>query len=766
MHKILIINIIFLYFFSYGIMAQTPFGDIQIKEAFEYSRKWYSTNYFSDPLNGLATPAPAGEAADPSRISKYEGYAEAIQSHITMYQITKDKAHLIKAINFGLGLMSRRYDYLVLSSGHKSWTDFDIESQRLEYWYEGFICAALAELAYIMLAEPVYSPELVNLPLPVQLIANPLPSYSPYIPVPLTTYGDIGAWFTHRVNETLTYLRNEYWADDAGWLYGNGGAFNCNFYLSHKGLQGLNMHSPLTVAVMYLKAIDPDATMGFIPDKIVDFYFSEVPIYNDDDDNTNCDPLDLLDYTSGCKEFVPMHLNENYNAYWWFYEGWSRVSNNDESGCFGATNTNCRKPCSELTSNIEDLGHADFTMEFPIHAMQFGNQYFSDDDMIRWRNTFAKLIWDPYNPQGPGFHTSIYGRFDNGVSNDLQSGCWDVADNGYFNCDETNAPNGIGFWGVPLRFMPLYKYDGADGTATEPNVYNIVMDYYRDKVESKVIANSNIQNNRSIYGISRVASAQWDKECPNLTLYNRDVVYNQDFFAKGDLIIAPNQDSDPFYTAKSFADPEITTQDFFVEPGVTANFKAGKRIVVKKGHIKSGARSRGYIDASLYDCGSGRLAADESKENNKNSNNDNETLAQSNINHDEIRNSDNTKSAGQRINGLNKSTGNAGAENETANTVSHHNSFSIVPNPSANGLFTISGAIGTITITNLLGEVVFQSANLLINSSANQKIDISTYPKGIYFVKLFLSARTGKSRTDVEGIQNGNEISVQKIVYQ
>ncbi len=76
------------------------------------------------------------------------------------------------------------------------------------------------------------------------------------------------------------------------------------------------------------------------------------------------------------------------------------------------------------------------------------------------------------------------------------------------------------------------------------------------------------------------------------------------------------------------------------------------------------------------------------------------------------------------------------------------NDVTIFPNPS-NGIFSIQQQIGkknsqTIEIFNLVGEKIYTT----INNKATNEINISTFPKGVYFVKL----------TD------GEKVSTEKIV--
>ena len=188
----------FLYFSS-AVIAQ-----LQVKEGYEKARKWYTDTYYSNIINTVHINDSGNE--EPERLQAYEGIAEAIQSHITMYRTTRDKAHLVKAINMGMDLVNKRTYY-------HTWSDFT-EDEVGGYWYDGFAAAALAELAYIMIAEPNYYPDIIYKPIPVQLLTNQVPAGLP----PAPTYGAIGSWFRDRVNETMTYYGAVQWADDAGFF--------------------------------------------------------------------------------------------------------------------------------------------------------------------------------------------------------------------------------------------------------------------------------------------------------------------------------------------------------------------------------------------------------------------------------------------------------------------------------------------------------------------------------------------------------------------
>ena len=84
-------------------------------------------------------------------------------------------------------------------------------------------------------------------------------------------------------------------------------------------------------------------------------------------------------------------------------------------------------------------------------------------------------------------------------------------------------------------------------------------------------------------------------------MYNRDVVYSQDFNVKNNITVAPQQ-ADNFHQLNdnSFADPINTNNNFTIESGVTTNMVAGKSITLNAGfETKPGCNFVAKIDNSL-----------------------------------------------------------------------------------------------------------------------------------------------------------------------
>ncbi len=148
--------------------------------------------------------------------------------------------------------------------------------------------------------------------------------------------------------------------------------------------------------------------------------------------------------------------------------------------------------------------------------------------MVRFRNTLTKSLY--YNDGGVGhFHNMVNGQ-NSGYADDQCS---------------PNCPPDV-FRHEVLDWMPLERYD--DGSL--PSAYEDPLDH-----TSALISSPNTQalgGAHSYRGLAEVVQAQWRRECVDLRLFNRDMVYDQDFNVKGRLIVQPMETfeqsaSGPYY---------------------------------------------------------------------------------------------------------------------------------------------------------------------------------------------------------------------------
>ncbi len=545
----------------------------------------------------------------------------------------------------------------------------------------------MAHFVYIIKVEK--HDELYDLPICHQCLANSTTSS--------TTFGEFADWLSDIVKERLNKAVDDLWRGSDVAFFKNRKKDDDN--IDNDDAASLNFQAPwgLTLIYMYLAEGYNGDDYGVMALQMAQLYLLHyVDLFKDPD----CE--DSL-ATSECFSLPVLRWKSN-NSYWWYHSGWS-VNKHYHLACI--FNEPYRGRCSGYTAGKESLDYGTLDILFPLLYNKYADYfnphltsglYFEDYQMVRFRNTFTKNLYagaGNFNCAVDGTDGPIY------EGDDIVTECPD-------NYKRTSCP----------AWMPLYKFDDiGDGTHT---VYEIIMDYYNNYLK-----NSTSDEVRKYFvtiqykGLADIVSAQWDKECPNmnLTLKNRKVVYDQDFSAQNILIVEPKAPNE-YYTSNenSFADPVITEDKFIIEPGVTVNMKSGNIIILKHGfHAKEGCRFHAYIDPDLCESGGNKMLV--------------------------ISNNENTDENFNEI------------INDTTFLYKGEDNISIImyPNPNyGNFVIALSGSNEnslSIEIANLMGSIVYKKENIQSNLL---NIDISSHPKGIYFVKAFL----------------GDKAFVEKIIYQ
>jgi hypothetical protein len=205
-------------------------------------------------------------------------------------------------------------------------------------------------------------------------------------------------------------------------------------------------------------------------------------------------------------------------------------------------------------------------------------------------------------------------RFANTFKNNIwsfsQNKCFpNVSGEGF----ETQTKSTAGCVSVPCEIGdPVLAWDSfawAELNAYDNSFTNILYNITKEIVQQQMNTASpaNWINGGRLHGLSHVMNAQWKNECPDVTMYNRKLTYNQNLFAPHDLTIFPTA-NDCYHQSgvNSFASPIIQEDVFTVEPNVTANISAGNKIVIKgEVHFKAGSEVRLFIDPALNNCFTG-----------------------------------------------------------------------------------------------------------------------------------------------------------------
>lgn len=519
-----------------------------------------------------------------------EGWGTDIISYINLYKTTYDKAYIIKAINNSLEIEYDRRDVKFPSTDatNKCWTYKDMpeqngESQENIIHKNGRALWGLSELVYLIKHDnDLYSTILPQVPM---IINNPFS-------ITFTTYGDFAIWLQSKLEETIDFINTYYWSDD-GVAEGNEVGF-LNYDQSSMNINMQATYGSALVLMGILLADDNNQIKGqsYIDKalKIVDL-FKNYPLRI----HNNGGSCNGFNYDNCDKIIYPLMTGkdntafDDVNSYYWFASAW-RESN---------SNTDCwahRIQCTDLYDHIEDISHAIYTLTLPLTLTDYYSMYSPIDasQMVKFKNTFTKHV---HIKNSNSFWSSVIGNNNVTLGNDLYGSPDAVAYTKYSN----------------LAWMPLYKYteqnDGAD------NVYDILMNFYKSTINNINPTNDPFNNDPEFiqffrdpqhlnyFGLSEVVKAQWEKECPDLTLRNRDVVYDQDFFSKNDLIVdasLPNP-FDPDNVNNSFAEPVIDEPEFIIEENVTCNMKASNSIQLKPGfHAKAGCTFHAYIEPSCF----------------------------------------------------------------------------------------------------------------------------------------------------------------------
>lgn len=649
---------LFLVFLTQAILnnslsAQAPYN---LKEQYDH----FNFSYPYEPYTG-------GYTTDIELAKNLgDGMSYMLESYLKMYEATGDKAYLYKFINHTVKIQSMRGSFPSTGGAHygpDSWSAHPM------FYHNGLILWPMAHFVHLVLMD---QPDLQIVPLSTVCLNDP---------TTLSTMGDFAYWLQGRVQESMDDFITHHWGGSSkGFIQAVDTVTNASmeinkeaafgstcFYIGHT-LPAPNLYLTISALIAALYK-----TNVFIEDHCIGF------------------PCSLLTYND-----LLLKLNTSQNSYSWYSEGW-RIS---YRGC--GCSLVYQPDYPQYQSAMEDISHASLVLTFPLIAYKYGlnnggTPYFTNTEMTRFRNMFAKNVWkgssDPYS-----FYNSVTGS-DYGIS------------------EHSGVANAYDM--MALTYMQLEKFDEYD--SDPETVYDIIMNFYKHKIIDGNPANMSQGN--YFTGLADMVSAQWQKECVNLTLYNRDLVYDQDFTIRNILSIAPEQidDMHTSLTADSYADPVISSAEFIIEDQVVSNMTAGEEIVFKPGFTaKTGCSLTASINTSA--CTDGRSMA--------------------------------LTEPGSYVNAMipEEITGQPVSTEAPPELNKQVWDVEIFPNP-GKGVYTIQLKDETqipkdalVTVYNFMGTIMLQKQLLDINET----IDITGKAKGFYYVKL----------------ESGNEVKMRKIIYE
>lgn len=465
-----------------------------------------------------------------------DGMSHILDGYITMYKTTLDKGYLNKFVLQSLGMMNNRHDIAYDLNGvlNDDLTGIDDVPRWAAYTYQdGYILGSLADFVhFIKIEQPALQTETLYQFSDIQ--NNPFGAN-------FNTYGDYANWLGQRINESLFwFINNGYWDDN----FAMKDSPEDDYALPiNKQVGFARAFLFMGLAENYQLSINKAMKMAYLYKSQIEF-------------------TDLC----GTNQIYNAKLlrQKPNNSYWWYHAGWEIYNRN----CFLQFNI---PEYEKYVEFIEDMSHGAVTMYVPLEYYNYQpSTPFTQVDMLRFRNTFVKNLYDGNG----GFYNSV-----KGVDNPVDA-CTEDCPHNYFasSC---------------LAYMPYEKFDSPSLMSNVKGVYEIIMDYYVGNLANlSSVPNYCCGMNK---GHAETVQAQWKRECVNLTVYNRDVVYSQDFFVKNNLTIDPSAGP-----GLSYADPIINTPTFTVEPTISSEIKAGNSVHLKPGvHFKSGSEIHAFIDEDL-----------------------------------------------------------------------------------------------------------------------------------------------------------------------
>jgi hypothetical protein len=536
------------------------------------------------PFNNYTYPNNANDAV--REFGNLESVGNILESLIRMYEITHDKAYLIKAINKSIQLMNARGGATAPSphAWASGWNNISLSYNHDTYVpnVPGNILHPMAHLCHLILIDEYSTLCSATLPLsPENLIPN-----LPYLPQ--NTFGEFANWLVHQCVASLDWCLNQFWISNTIGFRDE--------YASDYGTS-INQQAPYAAALFYLghlKDIYPCfAYQGYYSglqsymDKastLANLYTGTIELYKDNNDcyssNENCFELPVFRYIS------------ETDSYWWHTNGWGYSKTHMPWNPCWSCNPEYRIKCSffeDITPEqeiengiidykdyraIEDISHGIRTLIYPrilnkYHATSGGNLLFDNSKMLRFRNVIKNVAWNK-DSIAPKFYSTVSGAGYDG--NAPTSVCYPLP-----------CPMDRLGWDV-LNWVSI-----AENELPNSELYNILVSKFRSILNSNSIGN--FANGGRMNALAEFTDQTWKRTCYDLTYYNRKLTYNQDFFAKHNLEIYPTADN-CYHVAndESFADPIITANIFTIEPAVQSTISAGNSVSLKgEVYFKSGS---------------------------------------------------------------------------------------------------------------------------------------------------------------------------------
>jgi hypothetical protein len=345
------------------------------------------------------------------------------------------------------------------------------------------------------------------------------------------TFGDYANWLSLRVDEALSwFIANGYWSNQLGFL----DKPNTSSSLI------VNKHIGFARAVLFM-GLCGNSEYEAKSKLIESLFFKDVEFY---------DRHKLKRYKA------PLFIKNDKGAYWWYHFGWTDVRKKRKIRFKWSKGSSS---IQKYTSFIEDISHGGIVALYPLDQwVNNPKTAFDEQEISGFHKTFTQNIYDGNG----GFYNAVNGA-DNPISDNYCTTC----------------PHNY----HAMKSLIYAPYSAFDGVLESDSIYPILMDYYQNSIDSCSGLPMGYCCGIS-YGHAELVKTQWSIEQFNLSLYNRVLVYNQDFLVKGMLTIEPESAN-----STSFTEPKTEDKTFLISSGVKSDIKASS-IRIKPGtQFKSGS---------------------------------------------------------------------------------------------------------------------------------------------------------------------------------
>lgn len=530
--------------------SQTNYGIPKIKQHFDDAY----TLHFDD------FSQPVWDGSNLIRIAS--GRIPAMNSLLTMYEVTQDKAYLYKYMKGTTQLMSAIGDLLDVDNGD-------------EFPYQGRVLESMAR--FVFLVKKKY----------------PIASVTIYDPAQYWNFSTLGLFSDSLQAKVDTCLKFALCRSTHRWYKKIGMAHFANL---PAGPAEMNFQAPWGNAFLFMGIVTHDSAYVHNAIRMASYYFGKQLGSSDN----------VLTY------------NATKNAYSWFEDGWQPKTTTDlvyEDGI-----------CAGRNTYNEDIGHGYTDITFPLYYNQYRallpdscslcdpvllsqlNTYFQSWDVARMRNTYTQNIYRSA--------TGTYSVSVDGSSSKIYESESTKCNDEWFASDPNTDLN---FSRHFISWVALSTFDSHSEATPGASAYSIAMNKYISNTGSPT---GYFFTNASLFdgdeSLANLTAAQWRNEQENdslcFTMRNRHLVYDQDFIAAKSILVDTRDGKTNVFKndtcrTNSFADPITLQREFTIESGVTSNFIAGKRITFKGSfRALAGSHFHAYLDA----LSGGRIAVQSS----------------------------------------------------------------------------------------------------------------------------------------------------------